>query len=61
MMCCQIQRSAYGPWNVHLEAMRTIISQRGGFRIVAGEGYLPNYALHMFMLLAALPLLFILD
>lgn len=27
----QIQQSAYGAWRVHLEAMRMIISQRGGF------------------------------
>jgi hypothetical protein len=58
-MSVKVQRSAYGPWNVHLEAMRTIILQRAGFRNVARECYLPNnslqpnYALHTFMLLVA--------
>ncbi|KAH8692963.1 fungal-specific transcription factor domain-containing protein [Talaromyces proteolyticus] len=50
LMTLEIQQSAYGPWIVHLEAMRTIISQRGGFRNVAREQYLPSHALHLFML-----------
>lgn len=48
----QIQQSAYGAWRVHLEAMRIIISQRGGFGKLVEECSLSDYTyhLHMFML-----------
>jgi hypothetical protein len=48
----QIQQSAYGVWRVHLEAMRMIISQRGGFGKLVEECSLSDYTyhLHMFML-----------
>jgi hypothetical protein len=47
----QVQQSAYSNWWIHLEAIRTILTQRGGLKNVVATSPRLDYALDVFILL----------